>query len=58
MFFNVYPFLFRCSMSEEDGAKLYDIYPHISDVVSAQCFYYYFFIPVGLICCPTVHSFW
>uniref|UniRef100_A0A8C2D8W7 (E3-independent) E2 ubiquitin-conjugating enzyme n=1 Tax=Cyprinus carpio TaxID=7962 RepID=A0A8C2D8W7_CYPCA len=22
----------RCSMSEEDGAKLYDIYPHISDV--------------------------
>ncbi|KAG1960364.1 (E3-independent) E2 ubiquitin-conjugating enzyme UBE2O-like [Pimephales promelas] len=22
----------RCSMSEEDGAKLYDIYPHVSDV--------------------------
>lgn len=27
----------RCSMSEEDGAKLYDIYPHISDVVGSQC---------------------
>lgn len=23
-------------MSEEDGAKLYDIYPHVSDVVGAK----------------------
>lgn len=28
--------LHRCSMSEEDGAKLYDVYPHVSDSVRSH----------------------
>lgn len=28
---------FRCSMNTEDGAKLYDVCPHVSDSVRLLC---------------------